>query len=161
MLREDKTMDSIPHNQQPEDLTGSLSESDLRLRLKTFPKDAQSWFLLGKLLQSNSKLRLAEDALRKAISINPSPPHFWLELANVLDELGVNSEATDIRQELVAKAKEVDVSSLHGALQASRKENSLVSVSPCISCSYYTYYGCRKKEQCSELIEWREKILHP
>jgi cytochrome c-type biogenesis protein CcmH/NrfG len=116
LLREDKTMDSTLHSQQPENLTDALSEGDLRIRLKAFPKDAQSWFLLGKLLRTSSKLKPAEDALRKAISINPSPPHFWLELANVLDELGANSKATDIRQKLVAKAKEVDVSSLHGAL---------------------------------------------
>jgi tetratricopeptide (TPR) repeat protein len=161
LLREDKTIDSIPNNQQPENLTGSLSEGDLRIRLQTFPKDAQSWFLLGKLLRTNSKLRPAEEALRKAISINPSPPHFWLELAGVLDELGLDSEATDIRQKIVAKAREVDVSSLRGALQASRKENSLVSVSPCISCSHYTYYGCRKRGECSELKQWRDSILHP
>jgi tetratricopeptide (TPR) repeat protein len=128
--------------------------------LRTFPKDAQSWFLLGKLLRTGSNLSQAEDALRKAISLNPNPPHFWLELAQVLDGLGMGSEATEIRQQIIVKAKDLDISSLQATIEASRDENSLVSVSPCISCSHYTYYGCSKKEQCSKLIEWRDSILH-
>jgi tetratricopeptide (TPR) repeat protein len=161
LLSEDEELNSIPDNRQPNNITGTLSERDLRTRLRTFPKDAQSWFLLGKLLRTGSKLEPAEDALRKAISINPTPPHFWLELARVLDDRGVSSEATSIRQQLVTKAKDLDVSSLKATIETSKLKDSLVSVSPCISCSHYTYYGCSKKEQCSELKEWRSSIIHP
>lgn len=161
MPREDQDIDSIPYNQHQQNITGTLSEQDLRTRLRTFPKDAQTWYRLGKLLRTGSKLKSAEDALRKAISINPSPPHFWLELARVLDDLGVSSEATNIRQRLVTKAKDLDVSSLRATIEASKMKDSLVSVSPCISCSHYTYYGCSKKELCSELKEWRASVIHP
>jgi cytochrome c-type biogenesis protein CcmH/NrfG len=165
LQRENKELHNTPHNfrqeNQHENLTGTLSEGDLRIRLRAFPKDAQSWYLLGKLLRTGSKLRPAEDALRTAISINPSPPHFWLELAKVLDDLGASSEATAIRQRIVAKAKELDVSSLQAALKASKKESSLVAVSPCISCQHYTYYGCSKKGHCLKLKEWRDSVLHP
>lgn len=161
MRREGKDLDTIPYNRQTENITGTLSEYDLRTRLRTFPKDAQSWYLLGKLLRTGSKLEPAEKALRKAISLNPKPPHFWLELARVLDDLGTSSEATQIRQQLITKAKDLDVSSLQATIEASREENSLVSVSPCISCSYYTYYGCSKKGQCLKLKEWHDSVLHP
>jgi predicted Zn-dependent protease len=158
---EDKELDSNPYKIQIENITGSLSERNLRTRLRTFPKDAQSWFLLGKLLRTGEKLKPAEDALRKAISINPAPPHFWLELARVLDDLGIDSEATNIRHQLVEKAKVLDLSSLKATIEASKTKDSLVAVSPCISCSHYTYYGCNKRDQCSELREWRSSVLHP
>ncbi|MFX1416557.1 MAG: tetratricopeptide repeat protein, partial [Promethearchaeota archaeon] len=63
-------------------------EDDLRRRLSAFPRDSQSWYSLGCYLHSIGRLKEAEEALRKAISLNPQPPHFWRELESILTSLG-------------------------------------------------------------------------
>jgi len=70
------------------DRPSTIRESDLRTRLKTFPRDAQSWYSLGALLRSSGRLEEAESTLRRAISLNPRPTHFWEELARALMDLG-------------------------------------------------------------------------
>ena len=108
----------------------STMEQDLRRRVATFPRDANAWFLLGKHLSTRGRHDEAEMAIRKALSINPKPTHFWKELERVLMDQG-RSAGTD------------------------SPSTGFDDVSPCVSCPDYTYYGCSRGHQCNTLLKWR------
>ena len=77
----------------------TVLERDLRTRLSTFPNDAQSWYLLSCVLESEAKYDEAEIALRKAIELNPRPPHFQRRLATLLEVRGKNKESLTVLQD--------------------------------------------------------------
>ncbi|MCK4566652.1 MAG: tetratricopeptide repeat protein, partial [Candidatus Thorarchaeota archaeon] len=91
MIQREETLNTTPATSI--DRPSTVRESDLRTRLKTFPRDAQSWYSLGTLLRSVDRLEEAESSLRRAISLNPGPTHFWDELARVLMNMGRIEEA--------------------------------------------------------------------
>jgi tetratricopeptide (TPR) repeat protein len=131
----------------------SAYESDLRRRLATFPRDAHTWFSLGKHLGSRGRNREAESAIRKAISLNPRPKLYWEELEKVLKVLG-RSNIVDEIDRRIDRLKQIEDS-------VEEKSPSTVSsdVSPCVSCSHYTYYGCAKGQACEVLLSWRANLL--
>jgi len=124
-------------------------EDDLRRRLSAFPRDAQSWYNLGRHLHSIGRLKEAEAALRRAISLNPQPPHFWGEFEGILTALGrapKDRTGDSIRDRLASLRrieKKVDVTT--------------DDVSPCVSCKDYTYYGCSRGKACDLILKWRRK----
>ncbi len=148
----------------------AAQEHNLRLRVSTFPNDSHSWFLLGCVYRKQGKLMEAERALRKAVTLNPSPLVFWSELANVLEDLGhdkinpkhlqnLGSENPDIlhpSEELMEKIRETKS---NDGLQRSEAIPRITAdtSSPCVSCPDYTYYGCRRQEACGKLIQWRAR----
>jgi hypothetical protein len=137
----------------------TLAESDLRMRLRAFPRDAQTWYTLGSYLRSVGRFKEAEEALRKAISINPGPIHFQEELARALMDLGRFDEAYQILDWRGVGS----IVSLRDEINTFRELEKPVSeevevISPCIECSDYTYYGCSKGGVCDSIIEWRAKI---
>jgi fumarylacetoacetate (FAA) hydrolase family protein len=108
----------------------------------------------------------AEAALRKAISINNSPGHFWSELILVLQDIGQHDEAAKVKARMNTQAsKESSLDSVTSSLNETRLENELQSpshettdargMSPCIGCSAHTYYGCNQGEPCGKLIAYR------
>ncbi|MFW9845434.1 MAG: tetratricopeptide repeat protein [Candidatus Thorarchaeota archaeon] len=127
-------------------------ESDLRTRLAAFPRDAHTWFSLGKHLGTRGRYREAEHALRKAISLNPQPTQYWDELEKVLSHLGRTTiiDEIDRRMDRLKKIEEV--------LEEPVTTPSSVDVSPCVSCEYYTYYGCSKGQSCDSLLLWRSTL---
>ena len=140
------------------DRSTTFREDDLRTRLRTFPRDAQSWFSLGAYLRSVKRLEEAEEALRKAISLNPGPIHFWEELTRTLMDMGRLEEA----YHLYDSGRRIASSSLKKELEKMRQLEKTVDdsdeTSPCISCKDYSYYGCSKGGMCGSIIEWRIKI---
>ncbi|NHJ12822.1 MAG: tetratricopeptide repeat protein [Candidatus Thorarchaeota archaeon] len=126
--------EAIPISPDEKDTTSGANmgtmEQDLRRRLAAFPRDANSWYLLGKHLSSRGRHEEAEMALRKAISLNPKPSHFWSELERVLMDLGASAGTES-------------------------PSDGFDDVSPCISCPEYTYYGCSRGQQCDVLLRWR------
>ena len=134
----------------------TIRESDLRTRLRTFPRDAQSWYTLGFLLRSTGNLEEAENTLRRAISLNPGPTHFWDELARVLMDMGRIQEAYQLYDGGKRRASD----SLKKDLEDLRKIDCNAEAnetSPCISCPDYSYYGCSKGGTCSMILQWRAK----
>ncbi|TFF93224.1 hypothetical protein EU546_06475 [Candidatus Thorarchaeota archaeon] len=84
-------------NLSPDTKSKAVLEKDLRTRIATFPDDAQSWYLLSCVLESDAKYDEAEAALRRAIELNPHPPHFQKKLASLLEVRGKNKESlTDL-----------------------------------------------------------------
>ncbi|TFG34367.1 hypothetical protein EU527_03990 [Candidatus Thorarchaeota archaeon] len=140
------------------DRSTTLREADLRTRLRAFPRDAQSWFLLGTYLRSVGLLNEAEDALRKAISINSGPIHFWEELTRILMDMGRLEEA----YQLYDSGKRTASPSVKKELEKMRllelKIKDVDETSPCISCKDYSYYGCSKGGTCDSILQWRMKI---
>ncbi|TFG32982.1 hypothetical protein EU527_09060 [Candidatus Thorarchaeota archaeon] len=136
----------------------SVIEDDLRTRLRTFPRDSQSWFLLGAYLRSVGLLKEAEESLRKAISINPGPTHFWEELTRTLMDMGRLEEA----YQLYDSGKRAASSSIKKELEKMRmleqKIEDIDETSPCISCKNYSYYGCSKGGICDSILQWRIRI---
>ena len=128
-------------------------EADLRLRLKTFPRDAFAWYMLGKHLRTRGRHKEAEEALRKAVSINPGPSRFWEELASVLMDLGQLDEA----YALADRIREGSASSKDRLASIEKKVDEVPS--PCVSCEHYTYYGCSKGSPCLAFTQWRAKML--
>ncbi len=136
--------------------TGSVSplkmtayESDLRRRLAAFPRNAHAWFSLGKHLSLRGRHREAENAIRKAISLNPQPKEFWEELEKTLSQLG----KTNIIDEIDRKIDRLKQIEKHvDGVTASE-------ISPCVSCEYYTYYGCSKGHSCDALLSWRTNLI--
>lgn len=154
----------------PEERTiQAAQEHNLRLRISTFPNDSHSWFLLGCVLRKQERYKESEQALRRAVTLNPAPTVFWSELACVLEDLGHSpidpERLRDIGAEHPESLQPVD---LVTRLRQSKKDDSLRRseaiprinahlTSPCVSCPDYTYYGCRRQEACTRLIEWRSK----
>jgi len=137
----------------------SVTESDLRIRLRAFPRDAQTWYKLGFYLRSIKRLEEAEEALRKAISLNPGPTHFHEELTHTLMELGKLDEAyqlCDSRRQPVVNSLSDEIEALRGIERVVVEEVDLIS--PCIACPEYTYYGCSNGGACESIIQWRARI---
>ncbi|MFQ5832050.1 MAG: tetratricopeptide repeat protein [Candidatus Thorarchaeota archaeon] len=129
-------------------------EDDLRRRLSAFPRDAQSWYSLGRHLRSLSRFEEAEAALRKAISINPRPPHFWLELEGTLVALGKRDVEPARPKSRDSVADSLD--SLRRIERRGLRDGG--DVSPCISCKDYTYYGCSRGQVCEAILKWRSEM---
>jgi len=141
------------------DRPSTVRESDLRTRLKTFPRDAQSWYSLGSLLRSSGNLEEAEATLRRAISLNPGPTHFWDELARILMDQGRIEEAYQLYDSGTRRAS----ASIKKELEDFRRIESKVDAeetAPCMSCSDYSYYGCSKGNTCEAIIRWRSRAQH-
>jgi tetratricopeptide (TPR) repeat protein len=124
-------------------------EDDLRRRLSAFPRDAQSWCNLGRHLHSIGRLKEAEAALRKAISLNPRPPHFWRELEGILTALGrpPKDRTSDSIRDRLANLRRIE----------KKVDATTDDVSPCVSCKDYTYYGCSRGKACDLILKWRRK----
>jgi len=154
--REDNAKTSIAiTNDRP----STVRESDLRMRLKTFPRDAQSWYSLGSLMRSTGNLEEAESSLRRAISLNPRPIHFWDELARVLMDQGRIDEAYQLYDDGTRRASASIKNELEHLRQLERTVDS-DDTSPCISCSDYSYYGCSRGKTCDAIIRWRSRAQH-
>jgi tetratricopeptide (TPR) repeat protein len=141
------------------DRPSAVTESDLRLRLRTFPRDAQTWCTLGSYLHSMGRLEEAEDALRKAISLNPGPAHFHEKLGLILMALGRLDEAyrfLDHRRSGSTDTLNGEVNSLREIEKSVDEEVNVVS--PCVECPDYSYYGCSKGGACESVQLWRSKI---
>jgi hypothetical protein len=141
------------------DRPSAVIESDLRMRLRTFPRDAQAWFKLGSHLRSVHRLEEAEEALRKAISLNSGPAHFHQELGFILIALGRLDEAyryLDGRRSGASGSLSAEVESLREIDRAEISELDVIS--PCVECPDYSYYGCSKGASCQLVMEWRTKI---
>ena len=141
------------------DRPSTVRESDLRTRLKTFPRDAQSWYTLGSLLRSSGNFEEAESSLRRAISLNPGPTHFWDELARTLMDMGRIEEAYQLYDGGTKRASSSIKKELEDLRQLERKIDA-EETSPCISCTDYSYYGCSKGKSCDAIIRWRSRAQH-
>lgn len=141
------------------DRPSAVRESDLRTRLKTFPRDAQSWYSLGTLLRSTGRLEEAESSLRRAISLNPGPTHFWDELARALMDLGRIEEAYQLYDGGARSSSASLKKELQELKQLERKIDA-EDTAPCISCPDYSYYGCSKGQMCDAIIQWRSRAQH-
>ncbi|MHA2163092.1 MAG: hypothetical protein ACXABF_11770, partial [Candidatus Thorarchaeota archaeon] len=126
----------------------------------------KTWYFLGCHLRMDRRYNEAEAALRKAISINHSPSHFWSELVLVLEDIGQHDEVAKVKSRMKAQSiKERSLDSVASSLNETRLENELQSpstettdkrgISPCIGCSAHTYYGCNQGEPCGKLIAYR------
>jgi tetratricopeptide (TPR) repeat protein len=131
----------------------SAYESDLRRRIATFPRDAHTWFSLGKYLNTRGRHREAEGAIRKAISLNPRPKQYWEELEEVLSILKKTGIVKEIDRRIDRLKK------LEKSVDGARPSNVASDVSPCVSCEHYTYYGCSKGQSCDALLNWRAHLL--
>jgi tetratricopeptide (TPR) repeat protein len=153
MIRDEEMTDNVPSRNSEKPM--GPQESDLRLRLRTFPRDAFAWFMLGKHLRTLERYKEAEAALRKAVSINPGPSRFWEELAEALTDLGRIDEAYALIDSIRSGKSGSD-----GELQKLEKIEQSIdeSSSPCVSCEHYTYYGCSKGQSCEALIQWRSRL---
>jgi tetratricopeptide (TPR) repeat protein len=141
------------------DRPSTLAESDLRIRLRTFPRDAHTWCTLGSYLRSMGRFEEAEEALRKAISLNPGPAHFQEELARILMAVGRLDEA----YQLLDIRGNGSIAFLRDEINAFRDIESSINeevdaISPCIACQDYSYYGCSKGGACDSIIQWRARI---
>jgi tetratricopeptide (TPR) repeat protein len=157
MIQREDTSKTTPATSS--DRPSTVTESDLRLRLRTFPRDAQTWCTLGSYLHSMGRLEEAEEALRKAISLNPGPTHFHEELGLILMALGRLDEAYRFLDHRRADSTD----SLSGAIDSLREIERAVDedvnvVSPCVECPDYSYYGCSKGGVCESVQLWRFKI---
>lgn len=160
MIRRNESSDSTPTSAMTSKKSSAMYESDLRIRLATFPRDVLAWFALGRYLRSVGRLKEAEEALRKAVSLNPGPIPFWEELALTLVELGQLDEAYTICDKNMRKNDD----SIRKRLEELRKlERSADSkypegTSPCIACPEYTYYGCSRGAECDAIVRWRSAM---
>ncbi|MBN2230549.1 MAG: tetratricopeptide repeat protein [Candidatus Thorarchaeota archaeon] len=143
-------------NDQP----SAVRESDLRTRLRTFPRDAQSWYSLGAYLRLVGRFNEAEDVLRRAISLNPGPSHFWEELARTLMDLGRIDEAYQIYDSSTRGRSSITKEIQELKQMESSRTHDIDDTSPCISCKDYTYYGCSKGGTCDAIIRWRSRAQH-
>ncbi len=161
-----------PLGDSPEERTiQAAQEQNLRLRISTFPNDSHSWFLLGCILRKQGRYRESEQALRRAVTLNPAPTVFWSELACVLEDLGHEKVDPQMLKEFGSEHPDSKhPESLIDTLERTRYDDGLRKTeaiprinahltSPCVSCQDYTYYGCRRQEACTSLIEWRTKRI--
>ena len=142
--------------------SSAIYESDLRKRLATFPRDVLAWFALGRYLHSVGRLREAEDALRKAVSINPGPIPVWEELALILVDQGRIDEAYTICDQNLRRnddSIQKRVAELR-KLERSADTQYPAETSPCVACPEYTYYGCSRGKECDVIVRWRSAMMN-
>jgi tetratricopeptide (TPR) repeat protein len=142
--------------------SSAIYEADLRTRLATFPRDVLAWFALGRYLHSVGRLREAEDALRKAVSINPGPIPFWEELALILVDQGRIDEAYTICDQNLRRnddSIQKRVAELR-KLERSADTQYPAETSPCVACPEYTYYGCSRGKECDAIVRWRSALAN-
>ncbi|NOZ52241.1 MAG: tetratricopeptide repeat protein [Gammaproteobacteria bacterium] len=80
-----------------------MAEAKLRLRIVKLPNDAMAWANLGLVLNETNRTNKAEQALRKAVSINAHFVAAYVHLAAVLKRQG------KIRQSLDVNKKAIDI----------------------------------------------------
>ncbi|MHA1943770.1 MAG: tetratricopeptide repeat protein [Candidatus Thorarchaeota archaeon] len=160
MIRRDESNDSTPTSATTSKNSSVMYESDLRTRLATFPRDVLAWFALGKYLRSLGRLKEAEEALRKAVLLNPGPIPFWEELALTLVDLGQLDEAYTICDKRMRKNDDSIQKRLEELKKIERSVDSKYpeETSPCIACPEYTYYGCSRGEECDAIVRWRSAM---
>jgi tetratricopeptide (TPR) repeat protein len=162
MTTRNESPDSPPKLASTAKTSSAIYESDLRTRISTFPRDVLAWFALGRYLRSVGRLKEAEEALRKAVSINPGPTPFWEELALTLVDLGRIDEAyticdrnlrknTDSIQKRVAELRK---------MERSADAQLPAETSPCVACPEYTYYGCSRGNECDVIVRWRSAMAN-
>ncbi|MFW9963542.1 MAG: tetratricopeptide repeat protein [Candidatus Sifarchaeia archaeon] len=162
MIQRKESSDSMPRVASTSKTSSAIYEADLRTRLATFPRDVLAWFALGRYLRSIGRLREAEDALRKAIAINPKPAPFWEELALTLVDLGRIDEAYTICDQNLRR----DNDSIQKRVAELRKLERSADIeypsetSPCVACPEYTYYGCSKGSECDAIVRWRSAMAN-
>ncbi len=160
MIQREESSDSTPTIAATAKTSSAIYEADLRTRLATFPRDVLAWFALGRYLRSVGRLREAEDALRKAVAINPKPLPFWEELALTLVDLGRIDEAYSICDQ---NLRQNDDSIQKRVAELRKLERSAdtrypAETSPCVACSDYTYYGCSRGSECDAIVRWRSAM---
>ena len=162
MIRGNESSDSTPKMAATAKTSSTIYEADLRTRIATFPRDVLAWFALGRYLRSVGRLMEAEDALRKAVSINPGPVPIWEELALTLVDLGRIDEAYTICDQ---NLRQNDDSIQKRVAELRKLERSADSqypseTSPCVACPEYTYYGCSKGSECDAIVRWRSAMVN-
>jgi tetratricopeptide (TPR) repeat protein len=160
-LRNEST-DSTPAMAVNTKTSSAIYEADLRTRLATFPRDVLAWFALGRYLRSVGRLTEAEDALRKAVSINPGPVPFWEELALTLVDLGRIDEAYTICDQNLRQNDDSIQKRVAELRKLERSADSLYpsETSPCVACPEYTYYGCSRGTDCDAIVRWRSAMAN-
>lgn len=154
MIEREETPDDAVTRRSSESM--SPREADLKLRLKTFPRDAFAWYMLGKHLRSRGRHEEAEAALRKAVELNPGPNRFWEELASALMDLGRLDEAYT----LADRIRDRTPTTGDDVVKLKNIEKSIDDVpSPCVSCEHYTYYGCSRGATCEAFNQWRARLV--
>ncbi|MFX1482649.1 MAG: tetratricopeptide repeat protein [Promethearchaeota archaeon] len=162
MINRDESSDSTSTSATTSKNSSAIYESDLRTRLATFPRDVLAWFALGKYLRSVGRLKEAEEALRKAVTINPGPIPFWEELALTLVDLGQLDEAYRICDKRMRKNNDSINRRLEELrrLERSAEEDYPQETSPCVACPEYRYYGCSRGKECDAIVRWRSAIAN-
>ncbi|UCE10228.1 MAG: hypothetical protein JSW61_14850 [Candidatus Thorarchaeota archaeon] len=155
-MQEEGSEDNDSSSSDPRATTSPTYENDLRIRVAAFPNDAQSWFLLGCHLRLENRPGEAEQALRTALSLKPERVHYWIEFALVLDDLGHKEESKEILRHFRQSMESGPNDSLMASLEATRAIDASVNGAPddtamCVSCSDFTFYGCRRSEPCIKL----------
>jgi len=162
MTIRNESPDSTPTLASTAKTSSAIYEADLRTRLATFPRDVLAWFALGRYLHSVGRLREAEDALRKAVSINPGPIPFWEELALILVDQGRIDEAYTICDQNLRRnddSIQKRVAELR-KLERSADTQYPAETSPCVACPEYTYYGCSRGKECDAIVRWRSAMAN-
>jgi tetratricopeptide (TPR) repeat protein len=162
MTLRNESSDSTPATASTAKTSSAIYESDLRTRIATFPRDVLAWFALGRYLRSVGRLKEAEEALRKAVSINPGPVPIWEELALTLVDLGRIDEAYHIcdknlrRNDDSIQKRVAELRKLERSAESKYPEET----SPCIACPEYTYYGCSRGADCDAIVRWRSAMAN-
>jgi tetratricopeptide (TPR) repeat protein len=162
MIQLNESSDSTPATVSKAKTSSAIYEADLRTRIATFPRDILAWFALGRYLRSVGRLEEAEEALRKAVSINPGPVPIWEELVLTLVDLGRIDEAYTICDK---NLRQNDDSIQKRVTELRKLERSAESqypkeTSPCIACPEYTYYGCSRGTDCDAIVRWRSAMAN-
>ncbi len=162
MIHNDESTDSTPTSAMTSKTSSTIYESDLRTRLATFPRDVLAWFALGKYLRSVGRLKEAEEALRKAVSLNPGPIPFWEELALTLVDLGQLDEAYQICDKRMRNNDDPIRKRLEELRKLERSADMKYpqETSPCVACPEYTYYGCSRGSDCDAIVRWRSAMAN-
>ncbi|MFW9793685.1 MAG: tetratricopeptide repeat protein [Candidatus Thorarchaeota archaeon] len=160
MIHNDESSDSTPASAITSKTSSAMYEADLRTRLATFPRDVLAWFALGKYLRSVGRLKEAEEALRKAVSLNPGPIPFWEELVLTLVDLGQLDEAYSICDKRMRKNDDTINKRLEELRKLERSADAEYpqETSPCVACPEYRYYGCSRGTECDAIVRWRSAM---
>ena len=162
MTLKNESHDSTPTMASNAKTSSAIYESDLRTRIATFPRDVLAWFALGRYLRSVGRLKEAEEALRKAVSINPGPVPFWEELALTLVDLGRIDEAYTICDKNLRRNDDSIQKRVAELRKLERSADSQYpqETSPCVACPEYTYYGCSRGADCDAIVRWRSVMAN-
>jgi len=87
-----------------------------------YPNHAKAWYTLGHLAYKHKQLKIAQDALKKTLSLHPYEPTTTILLAHILNVQQQQDEATRLLQDALTHKKDIRIQEAYARLLVASRD---------------------------------------